>query len=141
MNSTWTEARVAQLTELWLAGTATLLIGVELGMSKNAVVGKAHRLGLPRRESPITYSGKAAKGQPKLPPARKALDDSRPNWMLSHRMAAVGRFHSGACQWIENDPSADDTCKCGAPTGASRVYCSEHEGKAWCPAQVEEEVA
>jgi len=49
----WTSALVAQLHALWAEGLSTIEIGRRLGMSKNAVIGKAHRLGLPARPSPI----------------------------------------------------------------------------------------
>ncbi|KKL67299.1 hypothetical protein LCGC14_2136340, partial [marine sediment metagenome] len=65
MNVTWTEARVARLTELWNQGVAARLIAVDIGLTKNAIVGKAHRLELPGRGSPIDYSGRS--------PEKKAL--------------------------------------------------------------------
>lgn len=49
----WTEARVAALRDLWGEGHATAEIGWRMGISKNAVVGKAHRLNLPARPSPL----------------------------------------------------------------------------------------
>ena len=44
------------------------------------------------------------------------------------KMVCDARFP--ACQWIAGEPSANDACKCGAATGASRVYCPEHEMRA-----------
>lgn len=49
----WTEERVDQLTQLWIEGLSASEIGRRLQVSKNAVIGKAHRLGLPSRPSPI----------------------------------------------------------------------------------------
>ena len=43
----WTEAQIADLRRLWAAGHSTSQIGTILGVSKNAVIGKAHRLNLP----------------------------------------------------------------------------------------------
>ena len=34
------------------------------------------------------------------------------------------------CQYIAGEPSADDSCKCGAAVGETRIYCPEHEIKA-----------
>ena len=56
---TWTDERVSELSRLWAAGYSASAIGRMLGVSKNAVVGKAHRLDLPQRGSPIDYSGKS----------------------------------------------------------------------------------
>lgn len=49
----WAEETVARLRMLWDEGFSTAEIGRRLGVSKNAVVGKAHRLDLPARPSPI----------------------------------------------------------------------------------------
>lgn len=49
----WTDDMVARLRVLWEEGHSTAEIGRIMGISKNAVVGKAHRLNLPARPSPI----------------------------------------------------------------------------------------
>jgi GcrA cell cycle regulator len=46
MKPVWTPARDARLEELWGEGVSTSRIGVELGVTKNAVIGRARRLGL-----------------------------------------------------------------------------------------------
>lgn len=35
------------------------------------------------------------------------------------------------CQWIEGDPSADEACKCGAPTQRGLPYCPRHAARAY----------
>lgn len=49
----WTPETIKELKRLWNKGFTTVEIGNRLGMSKNAIVGKAHRLGLESRPSPI----------------------------------------------------------------------------------------
>ena len=49
----WNDANVSRLRELWDQGLPTAQIGKLIGFTKNAVVGKAHRIGLERRPSPI----------------------------------------------------------------------------------------
>ncbi len=49
----WTDDVIATLRHLWKEGHSTAGIGRRVGVSKNAIVGKAHRLDLPRRPSPI----------------------------------------------------------------------------------------
>lgn len=49
----WTAATDQRLRTLWDLGTSTKQIGVEMGITKNAAVGRAHRLNLPARKSPI----------------------------------------------------------------------------------------
>lgn len=50
----WTDERIDQLKELWTKGMTASQIADELGgVSRNAVIGKAHRLGLQSRPSPV----------------------------------------------------------------------------------------
>lgn len=65
--SDWTEGVIERLRALWAEGHAIAEIGRRLGVSKNAVVGKAHRLGLTARPSPI---------RPMAAPNRVVLLDS-----------------------------------------------------------------
>jgi len=56
----WTDDRIETLTALWHAGRSIRAIGAEMQISHNAVIGKARRLGLPERGSPIGRRGKRA---------------------------------------------------------------------------------
>ncbi len=74
----WTDERIDQLKTLWDKGLTASQIAEELGgVSRNAVIGKAHRLGLKSRPSPVK-SGKAKKKAavkkpvPKAPPKPRA---------------------------------------------------------------------
>ncbi|MDB5719487.1 MAG: GcrA cell cycle regulator, partial [Alphaproteobacteria bacterium] len=50
----WTDERIERLRELWTRGMTASHIADELGgVSRNAVIGKAHRLGLQSRPSPV----------------------------------------------------------------------------------------
>ena len=49
----WTDDTIRALRQLWSEGHSTAEIGRRMGISKNAVVGKSHRLDLPARPSPI----------------------------------------------------------------------------------------
>ena len=49
----WSDDIIVRLRALWAEGLTTAEIGRRLGISKNSVVGKAHRLDLPARPSPI----------------------------------------------------------------------------------------
>lgn len=64
----WTPDRIATLRVLWDTGLSTAEIGRELGIGKNAVIGKAHRLDLTGRESPI----RPPRVGPKPPTVRRA---------------------------------------------------------------------
>ncbi len=64
----WTDERIEQLTKMWEGGSTASQIAEELGgVSRNAVIGKAHRLGLKARPSPVKANEK-----PEPAPARAA---------------------------------------------------------------------
>lgn len=66
----WTEERIEKLTKMWEGGSTASQIAEELtGVSRNAVIGKAHRLGLKARPSPVKANEKV--DTPAAPPAVK----------------------------------------------------------------------
>jgi GcrA cell cycle regulator len=66
----WTDETIARLRALWADGHSTAEIGRRMGVSKNAVVGKAHRLNLPPRPSPIRRDGVSGARARNLQPRR-----------------------------------------------------------------------
>ena len=70
----WTDERIATLKKLWEGGSTASQIAEELGgVSRNAVIGKAHRLGLKSRPSPVKANEKKKKAAAKKKPAAKAV--------------------------------------------------------------------
>lgn len=69
----WTDERIATLRKMWEGGATASEIATELGgVSRNAVIGKAHRLGLKARPSPVKANEKkkpAAAAAPRKPAA------------------------------------------------------------------------
>lgn len=77
----WTEERVERLKKLWSDGLSASQIAGELGsVTRNAVIGKVHRLGLSGRAKSPAAAGSA----PRATPVRKAAPTRSP----SHPMAA-----------------------------------------------------
>ncbi len=71
----WTDERIDQLKAMWDEGLTASQIAEKLGgVSRNAVIGKAHRLGLKSRPSPVKSGGKGKKAAPKkkATPKKKA---------------------------------------------------------------------
>ncbi|MCB2082519.1 MAG: GcrA cell cycle regulator [Sphingomonadaceae bacterium] len=72
----WTDERIATLKKMWEGGSTASQIADELGgVSRNAVIGKAHRLGLKSRPSPVKANEKKtakAKAPAKAPAPKKA---------------------------------------------------------------------
>jgi len=69
----WTDERIATLKKMWEGGSTASQIAEELGgVSRNAVIGKAHRLGLKSRPSPVKANDKKKKAPAKKPAAKPA---------------------------------------------------------------------
>ncbi|OBX19595.1 GcrA cell cycle regulator [Erythrobacter sp. QSSC1-22B] len=70
----WTDERIATLKKMWEGGSTASQIAEELGgVSRNAVIGKAHRLDLKARPSPVKTAEKKAVAVKKAKPAAKPV--------------------------------------------------------------------
>jgi GcrA cell cycle regulator len=73
----WTDERIEKLTKMWEGGATASQIAEELGgVSRNAVIGKAHRLGLKARPSPVKPNEKVEAAPAK--PAKSAAEPPAP---------------------------------------------------------------
>ena len=119
--NSWTEERLEKLRALWDKGLSISSIGEELGVTRNAIAGKAHRLGLKKRQSPIAKKKAPAKEvvveEPVELPLRLAL--RRLNWSRSK------------CVWPTGDPKHTDFNFCGQPILAGKPYCAHHCNEAF----------
>ena len=71
----WTEERIDRLKAMWTEGATASQIADELGgVSRNAVIGKAHRLGLEARPSPV----KAGEEKERPAPAAASAPAAKP---------------------------------------------------------------
>jgi len=111
MDSVWTQERIESLGVLWVEGLSTAEIGRRLGVSKNAVVGKAHRLSLTPRPSPV----KIIPGQ---------VRQKKP---VARLVEPVGP----TCSWPLGHPGEKGFHFCGANPLAGKPYCSEHAAVAY----------
>ncbi|WP_296675721.1 GcrA family cell cycle regulator [Novosphingobium sp.] len=84
----WTDERIEKLTKMWEGGSTASQIADELGgVSRNAVIGKAHRLGLKARPSPVKPNDKdSAAGSPATKPVKA---DAAPRAAPTQRPAAA----------------------------------------------------
>lgn len=141
---TWTEERVAELMRLWEAGRSASEIGRLLGVSKNSVVGKAHRMKLKARPSPIKRGVAPAIRRTAPPPmARPAVQVQPAPKQIQTRpvapapaqraMGTVARANGKGpnCLWPIGDPGDRDFHFCGAPAVAGKPYCDEHCARAY----------
>ena len=79
MSLSWTDERIDRLKELWSQGKTASHIADELGgVSRNAVIGKAHRLGLQSRPSPVKPNEPAPKAKARPREKAEAASASQP---------------------------------------------------------------
>jgi GcrA cell cycle regulator len=135
----WTEERVETLKTLWQSGCSASQVARQLGgVSRNAVIGKVHRLGLAGREAParprlspastdrIRRVRTAAASLPRVirrfeRPALPALSDVE--------LAPTATIHTLtviACRWPIGDPQDGDFGYCGRARVGAGSYCQDH---------------
>jgi hypothetical protein len=114
----WARSAVERLRQLWASGVPAAQIAAAIGASKHGVLGKARRLSLALRGSPIV---RHAAPRPRPAPRGEAVQ----------RLAVSLWPPPRRCQWIAGEPSADDGCKCGRPVRPASSYCAAHHRRAW----------
>ncbi len=86
----WTDERIDQLKELWSKGMTASQIADELGgVSRNAVIGKAHRLGLQSRPSPVKPNEPGSKAKEAEAPWEEKASAPESEVELSEEPAAA----------------------------------------------------
>jgi len=147
----WTDDTIARLRVLWDEGHATAEIGRRMGISKNAVVGKAHRLRLPARPSPIRMPVAGSERQARLPrpprpapslmppppppppPAAGRGGPMRPVKAPPAPLPVRAGPSGQPCCWPLGDPGQPGFRFYGDGTAPGRPYCPEHAGLAYLP--------
>lgn len=100
---TWTDERVELLKKLWSDGLSASQIAAELGgVTRNAVIGKVHRLGLSGREKPS--AGQASK--PRKPPAPVRPQHPRPMQMFRGNAALALNEAPSVKAYVVSEPVA-----------------------------------
>ena len=117
-SNVWTDKRLAELKKLWSEGLSISQIGEALGVSRNSIAGKAHRIGLPKRPSPINTQ-KMARPKP--------ADVVPPSSDLPLRMGLRQlEWSRNKCCWPTGDPRKTGFLFCGDPIVPGKPYCLKH---------------
>ncbi|MCY7271551.1 MAG: GcrA family cell cycle regulator [Sphingomonas bacterium] len=96
----WTDERIERLKTMWTSGSTASQIADDLGgVSRNAVIGKAHRLGLEARPSPVKSGEEKSKvkkaAAPKPAPASSAKPSAAPKTEAPAAAAAAADIAPG----------------------------------------------
>jgi hypothetical protein len=111
--SIWTAELVDALTRAWNAGESVNAIASRMGLTRNQVLGKVHRLGLEQRGQPESLANRAARVQ---------------------ETAATG-----GCRWIEGNNFVErlkrgEQIYCGKTVATvGSPWCKEHHARVWVP--------
>ena len=136
----WNQQKVEDLKKLWNDGVATSRIGEQLGFTKNAVIGKAFRLGLERRQNsrkkisqPASFSSttlfRETSSSSSSISVKKEPIRRREKFSFKKSIVGTGNFRS--CQWPIGDPLEEGFHYCGGQNIPTKPYCIEHFKKAY----------
>ena len=161
----WTDDRVEQLKKMWAEGLSASQIAAKLagGVTRNAVIGKVHRMGL---------SGRVTNRRPTTPRTRKTrepshpgrasatiasssfrtsgnnalkpLSEVKPQPMLEPVPIHIADIPEGervtilmlsdkTCRWPIGDPGSEEFCFCGKSPKEGAPYCAGHAQLAYQP--------
>ncbi len=139
----WTDERVAMLRKLWAAGLSASQIAKELrGVTRNAVIGKIHRLGMNRaggmRRAPNVNAVRTARivRDKPIPKPRLVYVAPKDTGPLEPLGETIEKAKHGECLWIEGDPKQDARI-CGRETGG-HAFCQHHRSAAYVPTKKRE---
>jgi GcrA cell cycle regulator len=158
----WTDERVELLKKLWAEGLSASQVASQLGgVSRNAVIGKVHRLKLAGRGRSSSASPRPKKvssgGQGKPSRPSRQVSASLGNTALKARFEAEPQFEEErepfesivipiplklklvelserTCKWPIGDPLSEDFAFCGNDVGECGPYCTYHSRLAYQPA-------
>jgi GcrA cell cycle regulator len=157
----WTDERVEILKKLWAEGLSASQIATRIGgVTRNAVIGKVHRLGLSGRARPARQArpkrtrprapgtsvghGFALRGnvafkvapETEIEPEPEPEPEPLPTLVVAEgEPVTIMSLSERTCRWPIGDPTDDDFRFCGRPPAAGLPYCREHVRVAYQPLQ------
>lgn len=141
----WTEERVEELKKLWAEGHSASQIAARMGgVTRNAVIGKVHRLGLSGRAAPAKPKSLIApQGPEEVEAPRPERSEPRPLRPVLRDLpsisetgidrATVASIGNDQCKWPIGDPATDDFHFCGQAATGGKPYCAYHTQLAFQP--------
>lgn len=158
----WTDERVELLRKLWGEGLSASQIAAELGgITRNAVIGKVHRLGLSGRAKSVTASAAPRPRKPRAPShpmttyrvagntalaavAEIAEPEAEAEPIVELKLVpkvetfacervTIMELRECMCRWPIGDPGREDFRFCGARSNPGNSYCDHHSTLAYQP--------
>lgn len=154
----WTDERIERLKKLWSEGLSASQIAAELGgVTRNAVIGKVHRLHLSGRVK--TSSTTAQRSRKSVRPAARTAAPQRVVTQRGNlavvqtleteevvvyrpaeevvvpisRRISIMELREGTCRWPMGDPLDPDFVFCGGDCDVGKPYCTAHANVAFQP--------
>ena len=149
----WTEERVELLKKLWQDGLSASQIAAELGgVTRNAVIGKVHRLGLSGRGQPTSTVKRQRRATQSQPPRRPRQPVAVGNLALQihvdpisapelrprrdvvvpiAKRLSIEMLTERTCKWPIGDPGQEGFHFCGHDSLEGLPYCQYHSGIAY----------
>lgn len=145
----WSEERVALLRKLWAEGLSASQIAKQLGgVTRNAVIGKVHRLGLAGRATPSRPAKRPVRAArprvvgptaPRLRPAMTTptvvIPELEPARLEDGSTASVLTLNESMCKFPIGDPNDANFAFCGRGSWGGHPYCQDHARLAYQPSQ------
>ena len=130
----WTNDKIELLKRLWDEGLTASRIAHEIGdMTRNAVIGKAHRLGLSgRMQSKSKNSSISIVRKKKNSPYNKKIIEISTQVDEPMNPTPFLDIKDGMCRWPLGEPGENDFKFCGRGTN-EKVYCEQHHKMAFQP--------
>jgi GcrA cell cycle regulator len=136
----WTGEMVSELRKLWAYGISASRIGKTLGVTKNAVVGKAHALGLPGRKSggrkgmhgkavKVRAAKKPRKVAPPVEPAPSPVEPVFEDTSQNPTILTIGMHQCRFPLWGHDERPTINSPFCGLPVKPGVSYCPAHAAK------------
>lgn len=130
--TTWTQEQLDSLTLCWADGLSSRKTAVKLNeqfgtaYTRNAVIGKARREGLPAHNGPI-------RGRPRGPSKRNhtAAPDITDLSIPFAQRKTIASLEYGDCKWPVGNPDEPDFFFCGAASLKTAPYCAGHAKRAY----------
>ena len=132
----WDEESKNKLREFWASGLSASLIGKEMGVSKNSIIGAANRMKLPPRAGPAAFAALSSSSKSQEQPVKisavepqekpvEAVQTPAPAVAvtLNRILYTPGNATMKTCRFPSGDPKKFDFRFCGKPAVTGKSYC------------------